>query len=322
MVNFTVQKGMFGNFEEYTIKNRKTLESVKIVSGFGCNIRELILKQGIHLHSVIKGHVIPSKLKKKFSTGAMLSPFTGRIPEGIYKFSGTKQTLKINKPSENVAIHGLVYDKEFSHLETEISQDHASISFELEISENTLCGYPFSLKLVKKITLSDKGLEVKTMATNTGTTDLPFGDGWHPYFVLSGATSVIDEYVLELQAKSIFRNNTKKIVTSKQKLPKQSKLNPGNGVLSSRVFDNCYTDIKRTKDGIGEACLYSNQLKLVLWFDKSYSFVQIYTPDDRKSVAIEPMTCPSNSFNNEIGLRIIKPGRMFEGNYGVYLVEQ
>ena len=36
-------------------------------------------------------------------------------------------------------------------------------------------------------------------------------------------------------------------------------------------------------------------------------YLQVYTPPDRKSIAIEPMTCIANAFNNGIGLKNLQP---------------
>ena len=41
------------------------------------------------------------------------------------------------------------------------------------------------------------------------------------------------------------------------------------------------------------------------------SYLQLYTPPDRKSIAIEPMNCIANAFNNGIGLKLLKPGEEF-----------
>ena len=320
MARFKISKSYFGEFEEYTVKNLETHESFKVVSGFGCNLRELSLKSGIHVHSLIHGHVIPSKLRKKYSTCAMLTPFTGRIPDGVYSFQDQKYQLEINKPKENVAIHGLVYDKPFSLVEKIVTNDSVSLHFEYLIKEDMFHGYPFNLLLKKIFTFSDRGLEISTEAKNVGSSRLPFGDGWHPHFSLgNNLGNKIDDLVLELRAKSIYNNTRRKVVSSKKHLPKSSKYNTGNGVIGKRVFDNCYTDVVRDKDGYGEASLYHEGLKMVLWFDSSYNYIQIYTPDDRKSIAIEPMTSTSNSFNNKNGLIVLGPGDEFKGKYGIYL---
>ena len=40
-------------------------------------------------------------------------------------------------------------------------------------------------------------------------------------------------------------------------------------------------------------------------------YLQLYTPVDRNSIAIEPMSCIANAFNNGIGLKELGPGRQF-----------
>ncbi|MEZ9134254.1 aldose 1-epimerase, partial [Vibrio breoganii] len=43
--------------------------------------------------------------------------------------------------------------------------------------------------------------------------------------------------------------------------------------------------------------------------DESYPFVQLYTPTSEQSIAIEPMTCPADAFNNQIGLLTLSPNQ-------------
>ena len=43
--------------------------------------------------------------------------------------------------------------------------------------------------------------------------------------------------------------------------------------------------------------------------DASYPFVQLYTPTSEQSIAIEPMTCPADAFNNQIGLLTLSPNQ-------------
>ena len=45
-----------------------------------------------------------------------------------------------------------------------------------------------------------------------------------------------------------------------------------------------------------------------------YNFLQVYTPPHRKSIAIEPMTCAPDAFNNKDGLIVLGP---FESFYAV-----
>jgi aldose 1-epimerase len=51
--------------------------------------------------------------------------------------------------------------------------------------------------------------------------------------------------------------------------------------------------------------------------NQTYNYLQIYTPADRKTIAIEPMTCAADSLNNGLGLWIVAPKSACKAKYGV-----
>ncbi len=57
----------------------------------------------------------------------------------------------------------------------------------------------------------------------------------------------------------------------------------------------------------------------VVFQDKSMNFLQIYTPEKRRSIAIEPMSCLADAFNNKIGLITLKPGKSISHHFGIKL---
>ena len=61
---------------------------------------------------------------------------------------------------------------------------------------------------------------------------------------------------------------------------------------------------------------------LVLWVDESYGYLQLFTGDPlpdvaRRSLAVEPMTCPPNAFRSGEGLIRLEPGERFVGRWGI-----
>ncbi|MCB0643138.1 MAG: hypothetical protein KDC44_15925, partial [Phaeodactylibacter sp.] len=50
-----------------------------------------------------------------------------------------------------------------------------------------------------------------------------------------------------------------------------------------------------------------------------YNFLQVFTPDHRQSIAIEPMTCNVDAFNNREGLIVLKPGEAHAASFGLRL---
>ena len=48
-----------------------------------------------------------------------------------------------------------------------------------------------------------------------------------------------------------------------------------------------------------------------------YAYVQVFTHPRRHCLAIEPMTCAGNAFQNGFGLVVLKPGEMLRASCGV-----
>jgi aldose 1-epimerase len=50
-----------------------------------------------------------------------------------------------------------------------------------------------------------------------------------------------------------------------------------------------------------------------------YNYLQIYIPPSRESIAIEPMTCSIDAFNNKEGLIVLAPEQSVKATCGVKL---
>lgn len=51
-----------------------------------------------------------------------------------------------------------------------------------------------------------------------------------------------------------------------------------------------------------------------------FNYLQLFTPAHRKSIAIEPMTCNINAFNNKEGLIILEPEEVLDLSFGIKLL--
>jgi aldose 1-epimerase len=59
-----------------------------------------------------------------------------------------------------------------------------------------------------------------------------------------------------------------------------------------------------------------------LWLDETYPYLQLFTGDplssvNRRSLAVEPMTCAPNAFRTGEGLVVLEPGAATTSSWGI-----
>lgn len=236
--------------------------------------------------------------------GVILAPFPNRIANAKFSFEGNDFELPINRPKEGLALHGFLYNQPFEILQHEEKFIVLQYNY-----TNTFSAFPFLFTLIVAYELLDSGeLKIKTVVKNTGEKIMPFGVGWHPYFVIDDS---IDTMCLKMLAcdKMELKNN---IPTEKLEcfLTENKSLN-----LKEYHFDDCFVfnqpEIKFQLVG------QKYQLNINAKSANNYPYFQIYTPKTRDSIAIEPMSCAPNAFNNKIGLLEIGVGQSYSFEYNI-----
>ena len=216
--------------------------------------------------------------------GQVLAPWPNRIEEGAYEFGGEQLQLPLTEPAARNAIHGLIRFMPWQVVE------HDTYRVLLELLLHPQPGYPFTLLLRNEVRLGDDGLEVRTTAENAGVRALPFGLGHHPY--LLARTGRVDDVVYELPGKEAQR-------------------------VGSAKLDDEFGDLQRDADGIARVRVDDTSV----WLDSAYHYVLVFTGDlpdvGRRSLAVEPMTCPRNAFRTGEALIRLEPGNRFEARWGI-----
>ena len=89
-------------------------------------------------------------------------------------------------------------------------------------------------------------------------------------------------------------------------------------------LDHCFTDLERDDDGLARVTLTRSRDRdaLSLWADESYPYLMLYTGDDRpdvsrRSLAVEPMTCPPHAFRSGEALIRLEPGARATSAWGI-----
>lgn len=272
----------------------------------GALLNAFTLTQNNQQFNVIDGFASPQDAIDNITAGfksARLSPFVCRVTAGKYQFSGHEYVIdKFFLGTE--AIHGLLYDAPFTVTSKWAGEGEAFVTLEFDYDKKDE-GFPFTYHSKITYTLREGGvLSVSSEITNTGNTEMPLVDGWHPYFTLGGT---VNEWLFEM--------NTHQV------LEFDNRLVPTGGLLEYTAFstprhmdetflDNCFVLNDNTKP----ACVLTNSangLQLTVQAVKNYPYLQVYTPPHRKSIAIENLSGAPDAFNNGIGLIIAKPGELY-----------
>lgn len=183
-------------------------------------------------------------------------------------------------------------------------------------------GYPFQLRVEIHYELSATGLTVTTTATNAGARRLPYGLGFHPY--LTVGTDRIDAARLRLPARS-------RLVADDRGIP-TGEVTPIAGTdydfrdgrpIGDTPLDTAFADLESDGDGRAELSLDRDTRPVRLWMDRSFGWVMAFTgdslPDEarrRRSLGVEPMTCPPNALASGVGVAVLEPGERHISAWG------
>ncbi len=248
--------------------------------------------------------------------GQVLIPWPNRLEDGSYEFDGRSHQLPLSEPDRRNAIHGLVRRASWSVAERE--PDRAVVEYMLE----PRAGYPFTLELSIEYALSATGLRVRTTATNTGSETCPYGSGAHPY--LSIGSTPIDPAVLRVPARTVLRCDERGLPVGSDAVEgTENDFRRGRPIGSTRL-DHAFTDLEWADDGLARVELRDSDagVGLTLWVDESYPYLMLFSGDplpdvDRRSLAVEPMTCPPNAFRTGEALIRLAPGDSVTSTWGI-----
>ena len=248
--------------------------------------------------------------------GQVLIPWPNRIGKGSYEFEGRQYQLPINEHDTHSAIHGLVRWLVWDVAERE--EHRVVVVHDLPPQP----GYPFALTLRIEYALSDEGLRVSTTATNVGSDACPYGSGAHPY--LNAGSPTVDTSILHLPARSVLDVGTHGMPVDAHSVEgTQFDFRDGRQVGGTRL-DHCFTDLERDDEGLAWVTLTSpdRDTRASLWVDETYPYVMLYTGDDRpdvdrRSLAVEPMTCPPQAFRTGEAVITLDPGDSVTASWGL-----
>lgn len=298
----------YGQFVVHHIKNSATNTGFSIVPGQGGVILDIQFG-GV---SILDGYQTPIELDlKNWGKSALLYPFPNRLKDGKYQWEGHTYQFPINDHQTKNALHGLGLHQAMNIDQVVTTETSGSITCQYT-SKGAEDYFPFLFQFSAAFTITDVGFAVTLSAVNLDVESIPFGFGWHPYFSLSDQ---VEATMLQLPALDLIGIDQRMIPTGKRYAYQEFKTSKPIGAT---VLDNCFATPINEENKI-HIQLEGSKGTLKYWQENqagAYSFVQLFTPPHRNSIAIEPMTCNVDAFNNQEGLLKLEPGQSSSASFG------
>ena len=276
------------------------LNYLELTSSDGASIAQISLNQGGRLSNLVFEDIqvladLEASTYENNYASSILFPFVNRIKDGKYTFDNSKYQLSCNEGDKNNALHGLVYNKTFVCTKKVLTLNDASVTLQYKDNGKHL-GFPFKFNIDLTYTLNEKGIILSVKIANKDKKNFPFSIGWHPYFYSKN----LDNSTLN------FSSNKKYVFDNQQIISGTTDLNIEMPFqLKAVTLDDCY-QLKTN-----EIYFSTPEYRFNIESTSKENFLQLYTPEIRNVIAIEPMTGAADNFNNEIGLQTLQPNETY-----------
>jgi aldose 1-epimerase len=166
-----------------------------------------------------------------------------------------------------------------------------------------------------------EGLRATHEATNEGDRPCPFGMAVHPYLQLPGVP--VDDLALHVPAHSRLLVDGRLLPIGAAKVAGGEWDYTEPRRIGAAVLDTAFGDVVHDADGGSSVRLSSGDRGVRLWGDAAFTWWQVFTGDTlsgerhRRSVAVEPMTCPPDAFRSGRDLVVLEPGQTWSATWGI-----
>ncbi|MCF0221625.1 MAG: aldose 1-epimerase [Fibrobacter sp.] len=331
MNSFKIVSRPLGTVECFVIRRNDGAE-LEILSGFGAGLnawrvpcKAFASQTGENgLVDLLFGYRDGStihQLAPDTNAGCRLTPFPGRTAFAKFNWNGTTYQLENNVSWAPHALHGFLQNKPWKFQSFESDSEKGVAIFSCDWP-GAFAGFPFPFRAVNKVTFTGESFTVESSVTNIGAKPMPYSEGWHPYFMLGGK---VDDLVMDLPESKLALLDSADLPTGNFKDDTRF---VGGRKIGGEFINDCFclgeefANAKISDGTCAHVTLKSENQALIIWQQtgvEQYNAIQIYTPPDRKSIAIEPMTAEPDALNHHRGLIVVTPGETKTFTFGASL---
>ncbi len=281
---------------------------MEVIPQLGGMVHRLSLPSSAGVRPVLASDRDEELTTSNLFRGRILFPFNDRIPDAAYCFQGKRYFLPVNSPEDGSAIHGLVYNRPFTVVRTMAADERCQVCLTITIMDDQYEGYPFNITLTVCYSLDETGANLHFTLKNPGRTPCPVSLGWHPYFTFGRG---VDEACLHAGFGAYAEVDANLIPTQK--------MLPAAGTVydfhTPKKIGEMELDMGFTAPLDGRIQFKDAAGTMTITQDTGFfPYTQCYIPNDRASIAVEPVTACTNAFNFPgLGLWVLAPNESRSG---------
>jgi aldose 1-epimerase len=171
--------------------------------------------------------------------------------------------------------------------------------------------------------VSADGLRCDQEVTNASDANAPWGYSVHPYVQLTGVS--VDDTVLRVPGRVRVLADTRLLPIGAVKVAGTEYDFTEPRRIGDAVLDTTFGDLDHEPDGGSSVTVAapSGDPSVTVWADSAFKWWQVFTGDTlhgerhRRSVAIEPMTCPPDAFRSGRDVIVLEPGQNWSASWGI-----
>lgn len=309
-----VTKGKWNGYDTYILKTGRL--EVTLLPRLGNNVIEIKDQQEQrHVLRRPDESELAFYLQKPYHFGMPMLIPPGRIEKGRFEYGGNSYQFDQNTANDN-HIHGLHRTQAWCVSDIEEDEDGCAVTTEFLTADDPrwTAQMPQPLQLQMNFRLQGSELHKRLRVINKGTAPVPFGMGYHTWFLLDGQP---DQWTLKLPVEGIYTLNDQLIPTGQQApLGELGDLNTGFNMKDAN-FDTIFS----IPEGEPVEAILSRNDGYEIHYSADNSYFKhwvLYTKGTADEfLCIEPYTWLPNAPNLDLpnettGLIHLEPGQSVE----------
>jgi aldose 1-epimerase len=239
----------------------------------------------------------------------LLHPWANRLAQPSYRTAGRAVEIDPRSPLLHRDEHGLpMHGVPWSRLVWEVAEaSQGRLVARLEWTRDELLAvFPFEHRLELTATLRPDGLLLETTLLAGREGPVPASFGFHPYLGLPGVPRV--DWRLDLPPMQRLLLDSGGIPTGEEE--------PFAG-LDAPLGDLDLDDGFALRDERASLSIAGAGRRISVDLLTGYRYTQVFAPNGKDYIALEPMTAPTNALVSGRGLRLVQPGGKFRASFRI-----